>query len=372
LIDSTSNRYQNGSDVYIAHIIKTLLNEKQKNALAQAHRKLQGDFASDAEVINVNKIIAGIAQKSSEDKAVSLAIDLSSKNAWEHSFLTYVEDVPFHHIGKGEQAIVKTKLALEHKKAKEANIILLEEPENHLSHTKLNQLIKEIDLKCKEKQILISTHSSFVANKLGLENLILLNNKATLRLNQLDEKTYQFFQKIPGYDTLRLILCKKAILVEGDCDELLMQKAYMQKNSGRLPIEDGIDVISVGNTFLRFLEIAERVKKPVAVVTDNDGKVSSLKTKYENYLPPNVKAGISICFDETEDTGPIPGFNYNTLEPKFVQANSVELINKILGKERTKDELNQYMQDHKTECALKIFDTVEQLNFPLYISEAIK
>ena len=59
-------------------------------------------------------------------------------------------------------------------------------------------------------------YMNFVANKLALKNLILLNGKKTLRLNDLDKETYQFFQKIPDYDTLRLILCKRAILVEGD------------------------------------------------------------------------------------------------------------------------------------------------------------
>jgi hypothetical protein len=36
-----------------------------------------------------------------------------------------------------------------------------------------------------------------------------------LRLNELKKDTEEFFEKISGYDTLRLILCKKAILVTG-------------------------------------------------------------------------------------------------------------------------------------------------------------
>ena len=64
-----------------------------------------------------------------------------------------------------------------------------------------------------------------------------------------------------GYDTLRLILCKKAILVEGDSDELVVQRAYMDIHNGRLPIQDGIDVITVGLSFLRFLEVATILKK---------------------------------------------------------------------------------------------------------------
>ena len=37
--------------------------------------------------------------------------------------------------------------------------------------------------------------------------------------------TFEFFKKVAGYDTLRLILCKKSILVEGDSDELVVQRA---------------------------------------------------------------------------------------------------------------------------------------------------
>jgi len=375
LIDSSSNRYKNGSDVYISHIIKNHLDDKQRNNLIHAHRRLQATFLEDDSVASVNGVINGISGNNSDDKEIKLTIDLSSKDAWESSFLTCVEDIPFHHIGKGAQAVIKTKLALEHKKSKEANIILLEEPENHLSHSKLNQLIKDIHDKCKEKQILISTHNSFVANKLGLDNLILINDKASFRLTSLSKETQRFFERIPGYDTLRLILCKKAILVEGDCDELLVQRAYMDANKGRLPIQDQIDVISVGTTFLRFLQIAEEINKPVCVVTDNDGNVGGLRSKYINYLGSELKPSIKICFEENIDSGELmvgeKKFNYNTLEPQFLKVNGVKVVNKILGKNMTEDELHRYMKANKTECALKIFDTREVLKFPKYILDAI-
>lgn len=375
LIDSSSNRFKNGSDVYVSHIIRNHLGETERNGLAHAHRRLQAAFARDDSVIKVNDIIGSVSQRGAVTKEVKLSIDLSSKDAWESSFLTSVENIPFHHIGKGEQAIIKTNLALEHRKAKEASIILLEEPENHLSHSTLNQLIYDIERKCTEKQILVSTHSSFVANKLGLHNLVIIDNRIPIRLNELPKDTQEFFEKIPGYDTLRLILCKTAILVEGDCDELLVQRAYMDNNDGKLPIQDGIDVISVGTSFLRFLQIAEKIGKPVRVVTDSDGKPEALKLKYKNYLPPNAKPNITICYDELVDTGTLTvggqKFNYNTLEPKFVKANGVNGTNKILGKVRTEDELHLFMNANKTDCALKIFSTKESLIFPQYILDAI-
>jgi putative ATP-dependent endonuclease of OLD family len=376
LIDSSSNRYQNGSDVYISRIIRENLEHKEIIDITQAYRKMQEVFMDENAIKTINEKIKTAAKISEKD--VKLSVDLSSKNAWETSLMTYLNDIPFHNIGKGEQCIVKTKLALGHKKSKEANIILIEEPENHLSHTKLNVLIQSIKDNLGDKQILISTHSSFVANKLGLDSLILLNDSKTVKLKDLKADTKDFFSHLSGYDTLRLILCKKAILVEGDSDELVIQKAYMNANGGKLPIENGIDVISVGTAFLRFLEVAEKLNKSISVVTDNDGDVAAVQTKYVNYIGANVKANIVICFDSTVDSGALvigaknKPFNYNTLEPKILKENGRAKMNTILGTAYANDDdLHKYMKANKTECALKIFETTEEIKFPQYILDAI-
>jgi len=376
LIDSSSNRYQNGSDVYISRIIRENLEHKEIVDITQAYRKMQEVFMDENAIKTINEKIKTAAKISEKD--VKLSVDLSSKNAWETSLMTYLNDIPFHNIGKGEQCIVKTKLALGHKKSKEANIILIEEPENHLSHTKLNVLIQSIKDNLGDKQILISTHSSFVANKLGLDSLILLNDSKTVKLKDLKADTKDFFSHLSGYDTLRLILCKKAILVEGDSDELVIQKAYMNASGGKLPIENGIDVISVGTAFLRFLEVAEKLNKSVSVVTDNDGDVAAVQTKYANYIGANVKANIVICFDSTVDSGALvigaknKPFNYNTLEPKILKENGRAKMNTILGTAYANDDdLHKYMKANKTECALKIFETTEEIKFPQYILDAI-
>ncbi len=373
-IDSSSSKFQNGSDIYISRIVKDILEDEDKVKISQVHREMK-DFFMDASIIkSVNDKIKSAAKIS--DKEIRLSIDLSTKNAWEGSLMTYLDDVPFHYIGKGEQCIIKTNLALSHKKSVEANILLLEEPENHLSHTRLNQLINTIKANGPDKQIIVSTHSSFVANKLGLESLIFLNDSKTAKLNDLEDDTQNFFKKLSGYDTLRLLLCKKAILVEGDSDELIIQKAYMLSNNSKLPIENGIDVISVGTTFLRFLEIAEKIKKPVSVVTDNDGKPEEVKSKYDAYIGANAKDNIKICFDEIVVTGALNSdekyFNYNTLEPKMLEANSLELFNTIFGtSHQTDDEMLIYMKKHKTQCALKILESSENIKFPQYIIDAI-
>jgi len=375
LIDSSSHRYQNGSDIYISRIVRDNLEPKEIVEISQAHRTMRESFMECPTIKAINEKIKSDAKISS--KKIELSVELLSKNAWENSLMTYLDEVPFHFVGKGEQCVIKTKLALGHKKSKEANLILLEEPENHLTHSRLNQLISDLKSENQDKQIIISTHSSFVANKLGLDNLILLNNFKHIRFNDLKPETEIFFEKISGYDTLRLILCNKAILVEGDSDELIVQKAYMKMNKGALPIQNGVDIISVGTSFLRFLEIAEKIEKPVVVLTDNDGDVSALKKKYENYLGGNKKKYIDICFDETVDGGDLiiggSSFNYNTLEPKILKENNLEKLNTILDVSfKIEGELHKYMKRNKTECALKIFCTTEDINYPDYILKAIE
>lgn len=371
LIDSSNYRYQNGSDVYISRIVKDLLGEDDVIAISQAHRRMIEGFANDPAITNINTKIS--AESTIVQGDVSLSADQGNKYAWESSLITQVSGIPFTHIGKGAQCTIKTELALSHKKANNAEIILLEEPESHLSYSRLNELISMISDKYGDKQILISTHSSFVANKLGLSNLILLKNGKTTRINELSSA--EFFQKIAGYDTLRLILCRRAILVEGDSDELVVQRAYMDLHDGRLPIADGVDVISVGLSFLRFLEISVKLNIPTCVVTDNDGKIDALQKKYADYLGDKAKPNISICFDETVDKNDadISDFNYNTLEPKLLKANSLQLFNTIFGKKyATEDDLRKYMKEHKTECALSIFNSKQKINYPDYIIRAVK
>lgn len=376
LIDSSNYRYQNGSDVCISHIMRNHLDDNEIIAISQAHRKMRDAFMDDTAIKGINTKIE--TATSISDKRIKLSVELSSKNAWESSLMTYLDDVPFHYIGKGEQCVVKTKLALTNESAQKANVLLLEEPENHLSHAKLNQLIREINDSHNDKQIIISTHSSFVANKLGLDNLILLNandttkKRETVRLNDLQPETKNFFEKLSGYNTLRLLLCKKAILVEGDSDELIVQKAYMKQNSKLLPIQNRIDVISVGTSFLRFLEIAEKIKKPTVVVTDNDKDSNAVKEKYNNYIGDNKKENIDICFDENNDL--------YSLEPQMVHANkeNLETLRSVLAIKASKypDEQSiiKFMESpsNKTECALKLFGTDLDIKFPQYILDAIK
>ena len=251
---------------------------------------------------------------------------------------------------------------------------MVEEPENHLTHNNLNLLVAHIKSRCKDKQAIVSTHSSFVANKLGLNNIIVLGPDAkNFKLSDLREETFDFFQKLSGYDTLRLILSGIVVLVEGPSDELIFQKAYMERCK-KLPIENGVDVISVGTSFLRFLEIAEKISTKVIVITDNDGNIEALKKKYNRYLNVDetpVKK-IHIFFDQETHRVNDQKYNWNTLEPNLVRANDIEIMQKILGREDIRDDLVGYMIKNKTESALKIFNSNLKIEYPNYITLAVE
>jgi putative ATP-dependent endonuclease of OLD family len=371
-IDS-SNNYNKNVDIYLSKMVSNLLNKEEQVKVSQARRQANDAFNSTEIVKNLNSIVN--EDRNISEKDITFSLNGIAQNSWVSSLITYLNNISFQNIGMGEQCALKTRLALANKKSQKANIVFIEEPENHLSFSKLNRLINDIENQCEEKQIIINTHSSFVANKLGLNNLTFLNNKKNIKLSSLKNDTFDYFKKISGYDTLRLILCKKAILVEGDSDELVVQKAYQQKH-GKLPIEDEIDVISVGTAFLRYLEIANEINKAVIVITDNDGNIEQLNKKYSDYLEANKKENIEISFDKIIDVGELEisnkKYNYNTLEPKILKANSKEILEEILHKTfTTEDDLRKFMFENKTECAIKIFETTEDIKFPDYIYSVI-
>lgn len=365
-IDSTGWKLQNGSDIYVNRIIRDFLSEEQKIEISQAHRRMLNAFSEDSAMIEINRTIKDAISIS--EKKIELSTDVSTRTSWESELLTYLDEIPFHNVWKGEQCIVKTRLALSHKKSKEANVLLIEEPENHLSHSRLNELIANIKEGGKGKQIIISTHSSFVANKLGLWDLILIKEEwKTITFDSVTQNTRRYFEKLSWYDTLRFLLSRQSILVEGPSDELIVQSAFLKKY-GKLPIENWIDVISVGTSFLRFLELGKRISAPIAVVTDNDGDYENrIEKKYADYKDcPTVK-----IFASKE-------IEFRTLEPQIVKANesNLDVLTRVLWIKMedypTGKDIADYMEKNKTESALKIFETSEDISFPKYISDAIE
>ena len=357
LVDTSSVANNRGIvDSYLNRMISDLLASDDRVILASAFRQMKEDFSDNLSVKEVVDKYKYFAQD------FSLSLDPSVSTNWESLLVAKIKDIPFHYIGKGEQCMTKSYMALQPRSEKPC-ALLIEEPENHLSHTKLNIFLDQIGERNKNRQIIVTTHSSVVCNKLDLGNLILLGGDTPIYFNAIEESTRTFFTKLSGYDTLRVVLSNKAILVEGPCDDLIIQKAYKDRYR-KLPIQDGIDIISVsGLSFKRYLTLVKGMNKQIAIITDNDGKSQKKHEWYDNDQTETIRFFIS------DDD------NAKTLEPQIVAANNENLdkLCKIVGYNGECDALAlaEFMQKNKTDSALSIFEAEDSIAIPQYIQEAI-
>ena len=346
---------------YIGKEIKESLSDDEIRKLGASYRKIRNQFSEEDVLKKMNSEIAD--RPHFKDKKIDVALTSVTTSEWQKELSLRVNQIPFSFSGKGAQNTIKTNLALA-KIPNKTKILLIEEPENNLSFTNMSKLIDSIIEYNKDKQIFIATHSSFVANKLGLDKLVLLYNSSPNYLSDLPKDTMKYFKKLPGYETLRTVIAEKVILVEGPTDELVVQAAYMKQNK-KLPISDGIDVISVRSlAFKRFCDIAILLNKPINIVTDNDGNISkNITEKYSQYKKEIDKGMISIFYDRDE--------KLNTLEPSFLKVNESKQteLGTLFGKE--KEKLLYYMNNNKTEWALKILDNAKDFEYPEYINECI-
>jgi len=359
-VDASTLRSNTASAArYVLDIADSTLTELERIGLSISYRGLREQFLQDPRVNAINNKLK-TKQGFLSAKQVSLALDATQKSQWESFVLPHLDEIPISLIGKGEQNNLKIRLAMD--AASSVNVLLVEEPENHLSHTNMSKLIDSIRMNAGKRQIIITTHSSYVINKLGLNETILLSSNRFIRLNELPPDTADYFMKLPGYDTLRMLLAKRSILVEGPSDELVVQKAYLMQHN-KLPLEDGVEVISVrGLAFKRFLDLAKPLRLAVCVLTDNDGDANAVKAKYVDY---ESAWGITIQCSGNESLA--------TLEPQLLSANGRNALNIIFGTSySTDDALLAYMSKNKTECALQIFSTQEMVKMPQYILDAIK
>lgn len=360
LIDAASIRLQSGADYYLQQIIGSTLDKTERAQLSREYRSLREEFASHQSVAAVNEKLTE-AHGDVSDRSLSLSIDVSQRSTWESSLAPHLDELPLPFVGKGEQSRLKVLLALS-RQVDDTHVLLIEEPENHLSFASLNVLIDKVAEKCEGKQVVIATHSSFVLNKLGLRSLVLMSGQEHCRISDLDPSSEDYFKKLPGYDTLRLVLARKVVLVEGPSDELVFQRAYLDR-FGRLPIRDGVDVLSTrGLSFKRFLDLAVPLKRRAVVLRDNDGKdPTEVVERYSEYVAHDF-ISVRVGADQS----------LKTLEPQLLAANGRDVMNVVLGKSfETDADLLSHMEKNKTTTALRVFEHSPALAMPSYVQDAL-
>lgn len=197
------------------------------------------------------------------------------KIIFENVLSIYDGSIPLENRGSGMENYIKTKIALE--RNGEVSVIIIEEPENHLSYTSLLKMLREISDKGESSQLLVTTHSNMIASRLSLMNVLWVRDSDVQKLSNLERDTADFFMRADHNSFLEVLLAKKLILVEGATEFLLLPKLY--KNIvGRTIEEDEVTVVSCnGITYNHYLEISKLTKKRIAVITDNDGNEEKIE-----------------------------------------------------------------------------------------------
>lgn len=360
IIDSRTIRSSNGVDYHLRQILSDHLKPEDKAQVSLAFRQVKEEM-TDQHLNSVNEDMKRL-EGALDDRNISLAMDQSSRTSWDASVTPHVAEVPFAMAGQGQQAAIKIVLAMS-RSADNARVAMIEEPENHLSHTSLNVLVKRIEeLAGDEQQLFITTHSSFLLNRLGLDGLQLVSNGTVSTFEQISPDTVRYFQKLPGYDTLRMVLADRFVLVEGPSDEILFERFYKDK-TGHLPMQDGIDVFSMrGLSLARCLELAKVTGKRCAVLRDNDGMVpADLITDLGHLVDDTTR----VPFIGERDLG-------FTLEPQILSANPDKAQMRRIFGITEKANLDTWMSNNKTEAALRIAESDVALTAPPYFVKAIE
>lgn len=310
----------------------------------------------------------------SEDKKFGLS---QKKLIMENILTIYENDISIENMGKGKENIIKTETALD-KDANRSDVILIEEPENHLSHINLRRMIKTINDATNQKQIIITTHNNLIVKQSDISKLIIIGKDKPKTVNNFNEQTAYFFEKSDDFNLLQFLLSDKCILVEGRTEYQLINNCYSQlaELESVEPEQDKIDVISCfGKTYKYYLDIAKELGKKVCVITDNDGNESFLtQVENENLINNDIK--IFTDRDINNWTFEVSLYNLNKDALKDIikiQDDAEYKFNGVSYKDRP---ILGYMLNNKADVAYKLFNlskyNIIKFTYPNYIKEAIK
>lgn len=236
--------------IYSKSPIKNVLidNSIRKNNLFDSYSKriFNNNFEiSDRQNLSyqLRKNIQNFADENTERltiKEYNLGID-ENKTILENLLDLKSNGISIQNKGKGKENLIKTEIALE----VESDLILLEEPENHLSYVSTRKLIKDIQNMCDGAQLIITTHNPLIVSRLNLQNTIWISNENYHSLSKVPDETADYFMKTDNMQLLNFILAQKIILVEGNSEYILLPQ--LVKNSLAYTLEEKyIEILSGG------------------------------------------------------------------------------------------------------------------------------
>lgn len=356
-IDSRTSHPSRQIDYRARQLLKELVDDREGAEISVKYRQARHSLVNEL----LQEVNTRIHQSGQDlDRELTLGLDQSSLSGWESAVVPHVDGLPVSYAGHGEQVLMKTVLAMTNEK-QNPRFIFVEEPENHLSHTSLLRSLNQIQQLAKGRQVFATTHSSYVLNRMGVKHLKLVHKGTLAKFGDLDDDTQEYFKKQSGYDTLRMVLARKLVIVEGPSDEMVFKRAYLDK-VGRTTEADQVDVIVQGTRNRRGLELCAALGRKVAVLRDNDGREPQY---WKDLASPFLELGARQLFIGALGRG-------RTLEPQVVNANMAnpDRLRRIIAAPHDQD-LEKTMVGDKTGWAWRVAQSAETIAYPDYIIEAI-
>ncbi len=347
-IDTARIDQANATQTYVRNRYESYTDDAQRAVYAMQYRSKKEEF-NQTVLTTLNSGLGKDSFRVRTDAKANLEADLT----------IYRDDIPIFNRGKGMQNILKVKFGLS--KAKEsAQVVLLEEPENHLAYRLMKEQIEAIQKDQHVDQLFVTTHNNRISSRLGLDHCVMLCKDCVEPgyFDKLDPDTAKYFMKAPDSKALEFVLSPRVILVEGHAEYILLEKLYQSASQSTLDT-DGVHVIAIGGKhFAHYMELAKVVGNKVAVILDNDGdgKVTcdDRFTEYGNLT--NLK----MFYDQNSS---LRSFEYS------MESVNADLCKKLFG--NGKNGVVQYMLDYKTKVAMDLLKCAETVNCPAYIKDAV-
>ncbi|HTN20460.1 MAG TPA: AAA family ATPase [Pelobium sp.] len=350
LIDNSQISNEYATKEFVKSMYGSNANNAEKSKHHNEYRKHKDAF-KESILHDLNDKLTDYAFAIRNNSKANLETDLTLKE----------DNIYIENKGKGRQCFIKTDFAINKKNSK-LDIVLIEEPENHLSHQHMKRLIQKIR-DTEQKQVFITTHNTMVSTRLDLRKAILLNHNSrnVALLDKLSLPTATFFMKAPDNNIMEFILSKKVVLVEGDAEFMLME-AFYKRVCNSVPEADFVHVISIGGTsFKRYLELAKLLSIKTAVIRDNDHD-------YQLYCVDRYKkftSEIIHVFGDTDNAR-------HTFEVCLYEDNK-DTCEELFAAERTTLSVQDYMTKNKTDAAFELLDKKSSnIKVPNYIKQAIE
>ncbi|MFI3262516.1 MAG: AAA family ATPase [Rikenellaceae bacterium] len=154
---------------------------------------------------------------------------------------------------------------------------LIEEMEAHLHPQYQLRLIDFVSKHGNYGQFILTTHSTTLASKIPLKNLILCKDQQVYPLGigtMLEESDYAFLQRFLDATKSNMFFAQGLIIVEGDAENLLIPT--IAEIIDRPLHKYGVSIVNVGSTaFKRYVKIFQRndgksLDMPISIISDLD------------------------------------------------------------------------------------------------------